>query len=155
MLTSPPPTSRALPSSPESPLWNPWFPGPQVTINDLTLCSTGKGRLKQGTYSWSLSGVVTSTRDHIFLLLVPSHRQSLLQTPVSYILQDRHFLSRTQSLEPLCHCTCCSLCLACPSSPTLGPSCCLWWTHSKMTPNDPQILIPIDLCNLPPLLNVH
>lgn len=71
------PTSRALPSSPESPLWNPWFPGPQVTITDLTLCSTGKGRLKQGTYSRSLSGAVVpapeTTYSCFWSLLIANH----------------------------------------------------------------------------------
>lgn len=72
-----PPTSRALPSSPEIPLWNPWFPGPQVTITALTLRSTGKGRLKQGTYSWSLSGAVVpapkTTYSCFWSLLIANH----------------------------------------------------------------------------------
>lgn len=50
-------------------------------------------------------------RARVSLFLVHSHFRSLLRTLMSYALQDRHFLRRTQSLGP-----CCSLCLASPSS---------------------------------------
>lgn len=107
-----------LPSTPEIPLWKPRCPGTQVKMTDFILCSTGPERLKLGTYSQSWPRVVgrISTRAHVSLFLVHSHFQSLLRTLISYALQNRHFLRRTQSLVPLCPCTCCSLCLTFPSS---------------------------------------